>query len=227
MNTAPVVPTGPSPGATGAPGTAKRSGVAIASLVAGVLGFCTVGLGGIAGLILGVTALKKIRRSGGALRGRALAIAGLIASVCTLLLWVLAAGIGVVYYLAEEGSHKEMSQHYEVNRIRTLLSEVEAALNRYQDDFGHPPTIDEGGLRALLRKPQDPQVESKKWKGPYLMEMPLDPWGHRLDYKPLPSSSAAPYRLWSSGPDGISGTPDDVSLDSSEGRRGETTPEPR
>ncbi|MCX5676554.1 MAG: type II secretion system protein GspG [Planctomycetota bacterium] len=226
MTTASVVPTGPSPGAAGVPGKAKTSGLAIASLVAGVLGFCTVGLGGIAGLILGISALKKIRRSGGALRGRALAIAGLIVSTCTLLLWVLAAGISVVFYLTEEMPRKEMSQYYEVNRTRTLLGEVEAALDRYQVDFGHPPTIDEGGLRALLRKPQDPQVGSK-WQGPYLSEMPLDPWGHRLDYKPLPSSSAAPYRLWSSGPDGISGTPDDVSLDSSEGRRGETTPEPR
>jgi hypothetical protein len=65
--------------------------------------------------------------------------------------------------------------------------------------------MDEGSLTALLRKPQDQQMESK-WRGPYLREMPLDPWGHRLDYRPLPSSSGTAYRLWSSGPDGISGT---------------------
>ena len=39
---------------------------------------CTAGLGGIAGLVLGIAALKKIRRSGRALRGRALASAGAI-----------------------------------------------------------------------------------------------------------------------------------------------------
>jgi len=224
MTTASVVPAGPSPGAAGAPGKAKISGLAIASLVAGIFGLCTAGLGGIAGLILGVTALKRIGRSGGALRGRALAIVGLIVSTCTLLLWVLAAAIGGVWWQGYE-------RDYYVPQARRALSEVESALNRYQDDIGHPPTAEEGGLRALIRQPtlKDQPPESK-WKGPYLnrgpggpsrpasqeVEVPLDPWGHRLNYKPLPSSPGTPYRLWSSGPDGISGTPDDISLDSSE-----------
>jgi hypothetical protein len=234
MTTGPVVSTGPSHGAAGAPGTAKISGLAIASLVAGMLGLCTAGLGGIAGLILGVTALKRIGRSGGALRGRALAIAGLIVSVCTLLLWVLAAAIGGVYYLVDQSDRAANVRSYYIPQARQTLSEVEGALNRYQDDVGHPPTAEEGGIRALVRQPtlKDQPAESKwKWKGPYLnyrrpggsgrpdsqeVEVPLDPWGHRLNYKPLPSSSGTPYRLWSSGPDGISGTPDDVSLDSSE-----------
>ena len=110
MTTASVGPTGPSPGAAGAPGKARTSGLAIASLVAGLLGLCTAGLGSLAGLICGMAALKKIGRSGGALRGRGLAIAGLIASVCTLLLWVLAAGIGggvYSYYRSLESSEEE------------------------------------------------------------------------------------------------------------------------
>jgi type II secretion system protein G len=153
------------------------------------------------------------------LRGRGPAIAGLIASVCTLLVWVLAAGIGGGVYFYDRTQMEESRRSYEVNQTRKSLSEIEAALNRYQDDIGHPPTIDEGGLRALLRKPQDPQVASK-WKGPYLTgspeEMPLDPWGGELNYKPLPSPGGTPYRLWSNGPDGLSGTPDDLSLESSE-----------
>jgi hypothetical protein len=102
MTTASVVPTGPSPDATGASRTAKTAGLAIASLVAGILGLCTAGLGGIAGLVLGIVALRKIGRSGGALRGRGLAIAGLIVSVCTLFLWVLAA-VGVGFWLFLRG----------------------------------------------------------------------------------------------------------------------------
>ena len=226
MTTASVVPTGPSPGAAGAPGKAKISGLAIASLVAGMLGLCTAGLGGIAGLILGVTALKRIGRSGGALRGRALAIVGLIVSTCTLLLWVLAAAIGGIWWRVDQSQREANVRTYDVPQTRRALSEVESALNRYQDDIGHPPTAEEGGLRALIRQPilKDPPAESK-WKGPYLkrrsgdsasQEADLDPWGHRLNYKPLPSSPGTPYRLWSSGPDGISGTPDDISLDSSE-----------
>jgi hypothetical protein len=232
MTTASVVPTGPSPGAAGAPGKAKTSGLAIASLVAGMLGLCTAGLASIVGLILGITALKRIGRSGGTLRGRALAIAGLIVSICTLLLWVLAGGIAGVYYLVDQSDRAANVRMYYVPQARQTLSEVESALNRYQDDIGHPPTAEEGGLRALVRQPtlKDQPAESK-WKGPYInyrrpggpgrpdsqeVEVPLDPWGHRLNYKPLPSPSGTPYRLWSSGPDGISGTPDDLSLESSE-----------
>jgi hypothetical protein len=161
-----------------------------------------------------------------------LAIAGLIVSVCTLLLWVLAGAIGGVYYLGCRSDTASFVRNYEVPEARRALSEVEGALNRYLDDIGHPPTAEEGGLRALVRQPtlKDQPLESK-WKGPYLnyrrsggpggpdsqeLAVPLDPWGHRLNYKPLPSSSGTPYRLWSSGPDGISGTPDDLSLDSSE-----------
>jgi hypothetical protein len=230
MTTASVVPTGPSPGAAGAPGKARTSGLAIASLVAGMLGLCTAGLASIVGLILGITALKRIGRSGGALRGRALAIAGLIVSVCTLLLWVLAGAISGIVYLGNEDRAASVRTYY-IPQARQTLSEVEGALNRYQDDIGHPPTAEEGGLRALVRQPllKDQPLESK-WKGPYLNrrpdgpgrpewqegEVPLDPWGHRLNYKPLPSPSGTPYRLWSSGPDGISGTPDDISLESSE-----------
>ena len=222
MTAASVVPTGSSPGA------AKTSGLAVASLVAGMLGLCTAGLASIVGLILGVTALKRIGRSGGALRSRALAIAGLIVSACTLLLWVLAAAIGGVWWYVDSSNLEASVRNYQVPEARRTLSEVESALNRYQDDIGHPPTAEEGGLRALLRQPtlKDQPPESK-WKGPYLnrrpggpasqeAEVPLDPWGHRLNYKPLPSSSGTPYRLWSSGPDGISGTPDDISLESSE-----------
>jgi type II secretion system protein G len=186
-----------------------------------MLGLCTAGLASIVGLILGITALKRIGRSGGALRGRALAIAGLIVSICTLLLWVLAGAISGVVYLGNESHRAANVGTYYIPQARQTLSEVEGALNRYQDDIGHPPTAEEGGLRALVRQPtlKDQPPESK-WKGPYLdghdKEVPLDPWGHRLNYKPLPSSSGTPYRLWSSGPDGISGTPDDLSLDSSE-----------
>jgi len=99
MTTAPVVPTGPSPDATGAPGTAKTAGLAVASLVAGILGLCTAGLGGIAGVILGIVALRRIGRSGGALRGRGLAIAGLIVSVCTVLVWMLLGVLAAVKIL--------------------------------------------------------------------------------------------------------------------------------
>jgi general secretion pathway protein G len=39
--------------------------------------------------------------------------------------------------------------------------------------------------------------------------LPLDPWGRAYRYERL-SSPAADFRIWSCGPDGISGTDDDI-----------------
>lgn len=67
----------------------QQSGLAVASMVTGivgvVLGFCGffgffgfVGLIGIAGIVCGVLAKKDIRRSGGAKTGDGMALAGII-----------------------------------------------------------------------------------------------------------------------------------------------------
>jgi prepilin-type processing-associated H-X9-DG protein len=56
----------------------KTSGMAIASLVLGILGMC--GITAVAGLILGIVSLVKINRSGGRLAGQGLAIAGICLS---------------------------------------------------------------------------------------------------------------------------------------------------
>jgi prepilin-type processing-associated H-X9-DG protein len=63
-----------------APGPpAKTSGLAIASLVLGCLGFC--GITAIIGLILGLVAQRKIKQSNGQLTGSGMALAGIIVSV--------------------------------------------------------------------------------------------------------------------------------------------------
>ena len=67
-----------------APGEVKTSDMAIASLVLGVVGLC--GITALAGLILGIISLGKVNRSGGRLRGRGLAIAGICVSSVMLLL---------------------------------------------------------------------------------------------------------------------------------------------
>ena len=76
----------------------KTSGHAIAGLIVGLGGLCTCGVGGIAGLVLSIVALKKIDASRGTLGGRGLAIAGIIASaVCILVGLVIGLGILVAF----------------------------------------------------------------------------------------------------------------------------------
>jgi len=57
---------------------AKTSGLAIASFVLGMLGFCTFFITAIPAIILGTIALLKIGKSAGKLKGNGFAIAGIV-----------------------------------------------------------------------------------------------------------------------------------------------------
>ncbi len=76
---------------------AKTSGLAIASLVLGILGFATCGLALLItaplGLILGLVAMNKIGKSRGQMGGRGLALAGVITSCVSLVLLPLFAAL--------------------------------------------------------------------------------------------------------------------------------------
>ncbi|HTH45961.1 MAG TPA: DUF4190 domain-containing protein [Candidatus Limnocylindria bacterium] len=63
---------------------AKTSGLAIASLVCGIL--CFTGIGPILGLVFGILAKSRISKSAGRLKGDGLALAGIIVSATTLVL---------------------------------------------------------------------------------------------------------------------------------------------
>lgn len=78
-----VLPPGPPP-------EPRTSGAAIASLVCGILAFCTLGLAGIPGMILGLVGLRSASRGRGAVKGRGLAIAGIVTSAAGLVLWLVA-----------------------------------------------------------------------------------------------------------------------------------------
>jgi hypothetical protein len=67
----------------------KTSKLAIASLVLGILGFCSAGITSLIGLILGFVGLSKINKSNGSLGGKGLAIAGISVSGATLLLVII------------------------------------------------------------------------------------------------------------------------------------------
>jgi prepilin-type processing-associated H-X9-DG protein len=71
----------------------KVSGLAIASLILGLLGFVTVGVASLPGLVLGIVALIKVRKDPSRLAGSGLAIAGICVSGFTLLLLPLMAAL--------------------------------------------------------------------------------------------------------------------------------------
>ncbi|MCI0365289.1 MAG: DUF4190 domain-containing protein [Phycisphaerales bacterium] len=71
----------------------KTSGLAVASLVLAILGFCTAGLTGLVGLILGIVALSGINKSAGRITGSGLAITGIIVGACSMLCLPLQVGM--------------------------------------------------------------------------------------------------------------------------------------
>lgn len=118
------------------------------------------------------------------------------------MIWVLGGCILVVGFLMTLDintgvPYRPPSKPFQTQRelvvIRTALEWFRAHCQRY-------PSSDEG-LKALVRNPG-----VAGWKGFYLEELPPDLWGHPFQY----SSSNDTVRLFSSGPDGLPGTPDDI-----------------
>lgn len=85
---------------------------------------------------------------------------------------------------------------------------LDTALVPYRLDVGNYPSTEEG-LTALMKAPAGKEA---KWKGAYLKELPLDPWGNPYQYR-YPGSkninAARGYDAWSWGPDG-SESADDI-----------------
>jgi general secretion pathway protein G len=91
------------------------------------------------------------------------------------------------------------------------IKSMSTALGAYEVDNGKYPNTAQG-LHSLLVKPSAPP-EPKSWKGPYLQnltEIPKDPWGNEYQYICPGAKNTSGFDLFSYGPDGQSGTEDDI-----------------
>ncbi len=79
---------------------------------------------------------------------------------------------------------------------------IKTALGMYDVDTGRYPS----SLNDLLTQPSD----VKGWKGPYLDNLPVDPWGHPYVYVYPGRKNTSGYDLYSWGADGQDGTQDDI-----------------
>ena len=116
-----------SPTAAAAPtATTKTSGLAIASLVLGVLGFC--GITALLGIVFGIVAQVSISRSNGRLKGRGLAIAGMILSAFMLLVFLAMSAAILLPALAKAKQKAEFASCE--NNVR----QVSLAIRLYADE---------------------------------------------------------------------------------------------
>lgn len=89
-----------------------------------------------------------------------------------------------------------------VTKTKQDIQTIETALTMYKlDNFTYPTT--EEGLKALVQKPDDPNVQN--WRpGGYLQHLNKDGWGRNYQYQ-APGTHSTDYDLFSLGADGQPG----------------------
>ncbi len=179
----------------------KTLGTAIASLVCGCLFLIPLlgMLSGLAAVVLGIIALVYISGNKETLKGKGLAIAGIILGGIGLIL------VPIVFLLAALIVPR-LSGRSEQVRASAARADIQAniatALKLYELDNGVFPATDEG-LDALINK----SVSAPNWNGPYLVRKPVDPWGREYIYY-YPGDYNEEYDLYSLGPDGVESVDD-------------------
>ena len=88
---------------------------------------------------------------------------------------------------------------------KTQVANFSTALDAFEVDNGYYPK-GKSGLNDLVVAPRDAQ----NWKGPYLKDIPNDPWQKPYVYQAPGKHNVSSYDLASMGPDGRENTEDDV-----------------
>lgn len=88
---------------------------------------------------------------------------------------------------------------------QTQIANFATALDAFEVDNGYYPK-GKSGLNDLVAAPRDAQ----NWKGPYIKDVPIDPWQKPYLYQSPGKNNPTSYDLMSMGPDGRENTEDDV-----------------
>lgn len=114
----------------------KVSGLAIASVICGLLGIVTFGLTGIAAVITGHMALSAIGKSNGALAGRRMSITGLITGYLTILILPIAAlaGLALPVIMKQKAAAERAESSSGLGQIGRALFEFEREYGTFPSD---------------------------------------------------------------------------------------------
>ncbi len=113
----------------------RRAGLAIASLVLGIVGFCTVGIAGIVGVILGIVALVKASNEPQVDRGRGFAIAGIVTGALSLLSLLMVLPM-IAVLLPSLSRARELAKR---TGCGANLRTVETSRRSYAEEHGQEP----------------------------------------------------------------------------------------
>ncbi len=92
-----------------------------------------------------------------------------------------------------------------VTAAETQIATLKTAINMFEVDNGYYPKGSDG-LKDLVEEPSNAQ----DWKGPYIEDIPKDPWGNDYVYENPGKHNKSGFDLMSMGPDGRVGGDDDI-----------------
>ena len=129
-----------------APSEGTTSGLAIASLVLGILSVPLTCLTGFAGGILGIVALVKINRSGGQIKGTGIAVVGLTLSAIMSAVGSLALIVALVLP-AVQAARDKARQQLEVRQKMETQQQILTQPSGPPESGGGPSSPDDTGSR--------------------------------------------------------------------------------
>jgi len=112
--------------------------------------------------------------------------------------------IGILAALVIPKIAGKSEQARETAAMADIKGGIKSALDQYDVDMGTYPS----SLQDLISAPHN----ARNWHGPYFdpPQLPVDPWGNAYLYQFPGKHNSTGYDLWSAGPDGKSGTSDDI-----------------
>ena len=88
-----------------------------------------------------------------------------------------------------------------VSTAKSNITELDAALERFNIHMDRYPTTEEG-LKVLVEAPAS---EAENWRGPYIKVLRTDPWKNSYQYRIPGVRHSTGFDLWSYGADGADG----------------------
>lgn len=108
------------------------------------------------------------------------------------------------------GTYTNAQYKASINAAKAQIGLFESPLDMYKLDVGYYPTTNQG-LDALRNPPADVPNPAAWGPEPYMnKDIPLDPWGFPYNYISPGKYNPNTYDVWSTGPDGVDGTADDI-----------------
>jgi len=110
-----------------------------------------------------------------------------------LLVLVILATLAAIVYPKVMGRSKEAK----VTAAQTQIASFRTALDAFEVDNGYYPK-GRNGMMDLIQQPRD----ATSWHGPYLDQIPKDPWGNEYIYDCPGKHNPNSYDISSTGPPG-------------------------